>query len=70
VQFFFSSRRLVGNGDITLPQVEEYLDALVVADAMPHAKLLDCTRMVTQGDRRRDDAARRPHARLRLTARA
>jgi hypothetical protein len=36
------------DGDITLPQAEEYLDALVVADAMPYAKLLDCTRMQTR----------------------
>ena len=36
------------DGDITLPQAEEYLDALVLADAMPYAKLLDCTRLKTQ----------------------
>jgi len=36
------------DGDVTLPQAEEYLDALVVADAMPYAKLLDCTKMQTQ----------------------
>jgi hypothetical protein len=35
------------DGEITLAQAEEYLDALVVADAMPYAKLLDCTTMVT-----------------------
>ena len=39
---------VVVEGDITLAQAEEYLDALVVADAMPYAKLLDCTRMRTQ----------------------
>ncbi len=30
---------------ISLPEAEEYLDALVVADAMPYAKLLVCTAM-------------------------
>jgi hypothetical protein len=35
------------DGEISLPQAEEYLDALVVADAMPYAKLLDCSRMKT-----------------------
>ena len=35
------------DGDVTLPQAEEYLDALVVADAMPYAKLLDCRKMLT-----------------------
>jgi hypothetical protein len=35
-------------GEITLPEAEEYLDALVVADAMAYAKLLDCTTMVTR----------------------
>jgi hypothetical protein len=35
------------DGDVTLPQAEEYLDALVVADAMPYAKLLDCRKMTT-----------------------
>jgi len=34
-------------GEITLPEAEEYLDALVVAEAMPYAKLLNCTTMVT-----------------------
>jgi hypothetical protein len=37
-------------GEITLPEAEEYLDALVVAEAMPYAKLLDCTTMVTHVD--------------------
>jgi hypothetical protein len=36
------------DGEVTLPQAEEYLDALVVADAMPYAKLLDCSKMVTR----------------------
>lgn len=35
------------DGEVTLPEGEAYLDALVVADAMPYAKLLDCTTMVT-----------------------
>jgi len=52
-------------GDITLPQAEEYLDALVVADAMPYAKLLDCTRMKTQVS---DDEMMRLGARMRAYA--
>jgi hypothetical protein len=36
------------DGEITLAQAEEYLDALVLADAMPYAKLVDCTNMFTQ----------------------
>jgi hypothetical protein len=35
------------DGEISLPQAEEYLDALVVADAMAYAKLLDCSKMKT-----------------------
>jgi hypothetical protein len=34
-------------GEISLTEAEEYLDALVVADAMAYAKLVDCTTMVT-----------------------
>jgi gamma-glutamyl phosphate reductase len=34
-------------GEITLTEAEEYLDALVVADAMAYAKLVDCSTMVT-----------------------
>ena len=30
------------DGEISLPEAEEYLDALVVADAMAYAKLVDC----------------------------
>jgi hypothetical protein len=44
------ARRMVtitAQGEVTLNQVEEYLDAVVVADAMPNAKLFDCTHMVT-----------------------
>jgi hypothetical protein len=36
------------DGEISLSQAEEYLDALVVADAMPYAKLLDCSTMETR----------------------
>ena len=38
---------ITAQGEVTLEQVEEYLDAVVVADAMPYAKLFDCTHMVT-----------------------
>jgi len=44
------AQRLVtvsADGEVTLKQAEEYLDAVVVADAMPYAKLFDCTDMVT-----------------------
>jgi hypothetical protein len=43
-------RRLVEvdvEGEISLAEVEQYLDALVVADAMPYAKLVDCRKMIT-----------------------
>ena len=53
------------DGDITLPQAEEYLDALVVADAMPYAKLLDCSKMQTQVS---DDEMMRLGARMRAYA--
>lgn len=53
------------DGDVTLPQAEEYLDALVVADAMPYAKLLDCSRMVTQAT---DDEMMQLGARMRAYA--
>jgi len=52
-------------GDITLAQGEEYLDALVVADAMPYAKLLDCTKMQTRVS---DDEMMRLGARMRAYA--
>ena len=39
--------RIAAQGEVTLQQIEEYLDAVVVADAMPYAKLFDCTHMVT-----------------------
>ena len=38
---------VIAEGEVTLKQAEEYLDAVVVADAMPYAKLVDCTDMVT-----------------------
>jgi len=38
---------VIAEGEVTLQQAEEYLDAVVVADAMPYAKLVDCTDMVT-----------------------
>ena len=38
---------VIAEGEVTLRQAEEYLDAVVVADAMPYAKLVDCTNMVT-----------------------
>jgi hypothetical protein len=52
-------------GDISLAEAEEYLDALVVADAMPYAKLVDCTTMVTHID---DDEMMRLGARMRAYA--
>ncbi len=52
-------------GEITLPEAEEYLDALVVAEAMPYAKLLDCTTMVTHVD---DEEMMRLGARMRAYA--
>jgi len=39
--------RIAAQGEVTLKQVEEYLDAIVVADAMSYGKLFDCTQMVT-----------------------
>lgn len=53
------------DGDVTLPQAEEYLDALVVADAMPYAKLLDCRNMVTEAT---DDEMMQLGARMRAYA--
>ena len=32
-------------GPVTLKDVEDYLDAVVVKDAMPYRKLVDCTAM-------------------------
>ena len=53
------------DGEITLPEAEEYLDALVVAEAMPYAKLVDCTTMVTHVD---DDEMMQLGARMRAYA--
>ena len=53
------------NGEITLPEAEEYLDALVVADAMAYAKLVDCTTMVTHVS---DDEMMQLGARMRAYA--
>lgn len=52
-------------GEITLPEAEEYLDALVVADAMAYAKLLDCTGMATRAS---DDEMMQLGARMRAYA--
>jgi len=57
--------RVEVDGEVTLPEAEEYLDALVVAEAMPYAKLLDCTTMVTRVD---DDEMMRLGARMRAYA--
>ena len=53
------------NGEITLPEAEEYLDALVVADAMAYAKLVDCSTMVTHVS---DDEMMQLGARMRAYA--
>lgn len=52
-------------GDISLAEAEEYLDALVVADAMSYAKLADCTTMVTHVS---DDEMMQLGARIRAYA--
>jgi hypothetical protein len=52
-------------GEISLVDAEEYLDAVVVAEAMPYAKLFDCTTMVTHVD---DDEMMRLGARMRAYA--
>lgn len=52
-------------GDISLAEAEEYLDTLVVADAMPYAKLLDCTDMETHVS---DDEMMQLGARMRAYA--
>lgn len=53
------------DGEITLPEAEEYLDALVVADAMAYAKLADCSNMVTHVS---DDEMMQLGARMRAYA--
>jgi hypothetical protein len=57
--------RITAQGEVTLKQVEEYLDAVVVADAMPYAKLFDCTQMVTRAT---DDEMMELGARMRAYA--
>jgi hypothetical protein len=52
-------------GEVTVEQAEDYLDAVVVADAMPYAKLVDCTAMVTHAS---DDDMMRLAARIRAYA--
>jgi hypothetical protein len=37
---------MTADGEVTLKDGEAYLDAVVVADAMPYAKLVDLTNMV------------------------
>jgi hypothetical protein len=56
---------VVAEGEVTLKQVEDYLDAVVVADAMPYAKLFDCTHMVTHAT---DDEMMELAARMRAYA--
>jgi hypothetical protein len=56
---------ITAQGEVTLKQVEEYLDAVVVADAMPYAKLFDCTHMVTHAT---DDEMMELGARMRAYA--
>jgi len=56
---------VTAEGEVTLTQAEEYLDAVVVADAMPYAKLVDCTHMVTHAT---DDEMMELAARIRAYA--
>jgi hypothetical protein len=56
---------VTAQGEVTLKQGEEYLDAVVVADAMPYAKLFDCTHMVTHAT---DDDMMELAARIRAYA--
>jgi hypothetical protein len=56
---------VIAEGEVTLEQAEEYLDAVVVADAMPYAKLVDCTNMVTHAS---DDDMMQLAARIRAYA--
>jgi len=39
---------VTAEGTVTLKDAEDYLDAVVVADAMPYAKLVDCSGMFTE----------------------
>jgi len=54
-------------GEISLAEVEHYLDALVVADAMPYAKLVDCRKMTAHWN---DDEVMLLGARIRAYASA
>jgi hypothetical protein len=36
---------VTAEGPVTLPEIEAYFDALIVADAQPYAKLLDASSM-------------------------
>src|SRR5260370_38726425 len=56
---------VTAEGEVTVEQTEEYLDAVVVADAMPYGKLVDCTAMVTHAS---DDDMMRLAARIRAYA--
>ena len=37
---------VIGEGDVTLKDVEVYLDAIVTAGAMPYGKLFDATNLI------------------------
>jgi hypothetical protein len=41
---------IVGTGDVTLKDVEVYLDDIVTAGGMPYAKIFDATDMVPKHD--------------------
>jgi hypothetical protein len=41
---------IVGEGVVTLKDVEVYLDAIVTADAMPYGKLFDASKVVPEHD--------------------
>jgi hypothetical protein len=56
---------MTAEGEVTLDQAEAYLDAIVVADAMPYAKLVDCTAMITHAT---DDEMMQLAARIRAYA--
>jgi len=58
---------VIAEGEVTLKEAEDYLDAIVVADAMSYAKLVDCTHMVTHAT---DDEMMALAARIRAYASA
>ena len=41
---------ITANGPVSLKEMEQLFDAIVVADAMPYAKLFDATRLVSTYD--------------------